>query len=155
MNRLTRRTFCLLDGRVCTSRPAGAIGYLVSLCIPLWPSICIALNGEEVRNDDHTYRSSGVVCARWRGMGIFSLARVAPAGSLTAPCRATGPPAAANARDGVFAVGPRIRSHSANIAAYNAGGTVRRTQAIWCLRSSPVPCFIQLLRERPPTGANG
>ena len=85
MNRLTRRTFCLLDGRVCTSRPAGAIGYLVSLCIPLWPSICIALNGEEVRNDDHTYRSSGVVCARWRGMGIFSLARVAPAGSLTAP----------------------------------------------------------------------
>ena len=34
------------------------------------------MNPEEVRNDDHSDCSSSIVSARWRRVGIFSLARI-------------------------------------------------------------------------------
>ena len=39
--------------------------------------------GGEVRNDDPIDCFSSGVCTRWRGVGIFSLARVSPLGHLT------------------------------------------------------------------------
>ena len=45
--------------------------------IQLWSSTCHVVQREEVRNDDHIDNSSSVVFARWRRVGIFSLARLA------------------------------------------------------------------------------
>jgi len=56
--------------------------------IQLWSSTCKLLQREEVRNDDHIDNSSSVVFARWRRVGIFSLARVASTNRLT--CSAGG-----------------------------------------------------------------
>jgi hypothetical protein len=52
--------------------PAARVVYIL-----LWSPTCKAQHGEEVRNDDHIDYSSSVVFARWRRVGIFSLARVA------------------------------------------------------------------------------
>jgi hypothetical protein len=64
----------------------GASGfYLVFAYIQMWSRICTLLDREKGKNVDVNPidRSSSVVSARRRGVGIFSLARLASVGHLT------------------------------------------------------------------------